>query len=361
MADPGSVDAITIPCPLLPQIKDAIKCAKKRKLRPSFCRIVQWLRVHQHLKNSQTVRSQLETAVQQGLLFVVYSQGLPCYKDPDSLKSIRTYAVKTVKNFRRAVVMSVKEIGDPDGTTAEVIVQYIRATFKVDFATLPEMLQPVLAELVHESLLVEQSSGRYKYPGYSRTNAKVLRRAKMVIDPITKIPRPPKPGRTARLLPDSSSINNRAKRQRCRPKRWSSAISSESDTTETVPPEKKKHSPLGKRTETGTASTITIRSSTGTHGGRVTRSQISKLNQNDYECAACNFNTRTKADFLQHTESPAHGEKVSGKMVQCNVCHFCSRKVDKMTEHLQRHGCHEGKSIPCGLLASTVAGLPASK
>ncbi|XP_055349782.1 uncharacterized protein LOC129596509 [Paramacrobiotus metropolitanus] len=353
MADPGDVPATNTTCPLLPQIKEAIRVAKRLHRRPSLDCL--WLMLRHHVDHIQTVRSQLETAVHHGLLRVVHMKGVPCYSDPDSLKSRRTFTVSNVKNFRRAVSTGVKEMGDPEGATADSIIQYIVTTFEVELATFPEMLQPILAELTREGLLTELTPGRYQYSDLKKSSYGVLRRknVKTVNDPHAI--GSPKCVTAVHPPSDDSSIIKRFKRQRQRPAflRLGETSSSEPETREACPAGQQKRGHPWKHNKSSTvlaAATSNVQSPKNT----VTTRRIFKRIQKNYECSPCGFTTRGKTLLLKHVQNPAHAKKVQGKMVQCDVCCFRSRNAEKMTEHLQRHGCHEDKSIPSCLRSSAV-------
>ncbi|XP_055329796.1 histone acetyltransferase KAT6A-like [Paramacrobiotus metropolitanus] len=119
-------------CPLLSRFKEAIRRIKEQKQRPGFDRMLQTLKTHHEVHDAKEVRRQLELAVSTGLLLTVYTKGLQCYKDPDSLLGLRRFKIDTVNTrsrVQRAVKAAVREIGDPEGSSPEEIENYVRLSF----------------------------------------------------------------------------------------------------------------------------------------------------------------------------------------------------------------------------------------
>lgn len=117
-------------CPLLEVFKDSIRRIKIQKQRPGFDRMAQTLKTHHHVHDLRAIKEQLDEAVRGGQLLTVWTKGLQCYKDPDSLKSLRRFDVVTMADARRAVKQAVREIGDPEGSKVPVIEHYVQHSYK---------------------------------------------------------------------------------------------------------------------------------------------------------------------------------------------------------------------------------------
>lgn len=111
--------------PMLGAFRDSIRRIKVQKQRPGFDRMAQTLKTHHQISDVRAIKEQLDEAVKEGLLLTVWTKGLQCYKDPESLRSLRKFSVASLADARRAVKQAVREIGDPEGSKLAVIENYV--------------------------------------------------------------------------------------------------------------------------------------------------------------------------------------------------------------------------------------------
>ncbi|XP_055352735.1 histone acetyltransferase lsy-12-like [Paramacrobiotus metropolitanus] len=144
--------------------KEAIGKIKGQKQRPSFDRLCQALKHVRKGTRSGFVQQQLQYAIRDGHMFMVYSNGKESYKDTENLRKLRKFTVKSDSEVRRAVKFAIREVGDAPneaGITEELITRYIECTFKVEN---PEGLPAAVTKAINHLLAksdLEKKNNRY--------------------------------------------------------------------------------------------------------------------------------------------------------------------------------------------------------
>ncbi|XP_055329977.1 uncharacterized protein LOC129582491 [Paramacrobiotus metropolitanus] len=363
-------------CPLLPLFKEAIRRLKDQRERPGVDRIVQTLKTHHQVRDAEAVRRQLELAVRSGHLIAVYINGLQCYKDPDCLRDLRRFKVDNLQRVQQAVKFAVRAIGDPQGSSLEEIENYVRVSFIVSTPTLREQMNEALGELLRKGTLDQPAPERYRFcsAGKLPDNAAAKQLATssdttetIPLPPVFAVPSIPAPrprGLPKRVIPlpdpapPSPSTDSPAPVKRKRG--FTPTINPPAPALVEVPPASLLAPPVSPPPPAEVLPALPVLPAAAPP---IPEEKVSPVGIRrspryfkEYQCAPCRFYVTDHSALLLHVAGPQHRRSVASKMVQCSTCHFRTRSVDKMTEHLQRHGCHAGKSVPSCLLRSSASG-----
>ena len=154
----------------------AITRIKSQKQRPSDHRIASILQSHHNVSYENTVKY-LKAAVNDGVILSVVNKGVVTYKDPGKVSRLQSRLLEIApgKDFVKAVVRCVREIGDPNGTSLCSLESYLHRGFKLQLkegTNFTALLKLQVKKAVLQGLL-EQNGGLLKLTLADKSNAKV--------------------------------------------------------------------------------------------------------------------------------------------------------------------------------------------
>ncbi len=116
---------------------EAVRKIKHQKQRPCLDRI-QLAVKHLHGEaNFETIKEQLELAVQAGKILCVCNKGVFSYRDPTRVSTVTGHPTRTLRVNRKSdltkiIIKSIGELGNKEGTSLKNVEKYIRRSYQLE-------------------------------------------------------------------------------------------------------------------------------------------------------------------------------------------------------------------------------------
>ncbi|OQV12881.1 hypothetical protein BV898_12900 [Hypsibius exemplaris] len=322
---------------ILEFFRDSIKRIKNQKQRPSFDRIAQTLKTHHGCTNRAKIQNNLDMAIRDGLLLPVWTKGQECYKDPENLKSLRKFTVKTPADIRRAVKAAVREIGDPLGSYVPTIANYVRYSFSIGT---PHDLEAgvigAVSTLAGKGDLIKQGE-RYRTCHVAALDSPAKRNGQD----------------SASALLDAEEEDDEDEMEPARiattsPKRSSNTEATWSSSNNDVSPPKKDQM-LSSNSKNEHSVVEASSADRGKLNAVLKKARPEESKQHSvrrflrFQCWCCRFFTTSEQDLMKHVSGRSHEERTRKRIIYCNTCCFRTRNRSKLLDHLKKHNCHADK------------------
>ena len=143
-------------------VLEAIGKIKYQKQRPNEERIRNILISRYHV-TAKDVAEYLKTAVDSGAILQVLNKGVVTYKDPKRVTKLvsRRIEITPDADLSKIIVRSLREIGDPQGTSVKQLESYIRNSFSMKLkegANLSNMMKMHIKRGVNNGVLKMEGS-----------------------------------------------------------------------------------------------------------------------------------------------------------------------------------------------------------
>ena len=116
---------------------EAVRKIKRQKQRPCLERINVAIRNAHKDISLDTIKEQLELAVQAGKILCVCNKGVYSYRDPERVSTVtgvptRTLRVNRKSDLTKIIIKSIGELSDKEGSTLKNIEKYIRRSYHLE-------------------------------------------------------------------------------------------------------------------------------------------------------------------------------------------------------------------------------------
>lgn len=112
---------------------DAIKKVKQQKQRPSLERICNAVKQVHKLTAMETIKEQLELAVNEGSILKIHNKGMVSYKDPNRVSQLvsRSLIVNKKTDLSKVIAKSLKELGEK-GASLKEVEKFIQNSYSIE-------------------------------------------------------------------------------------------------------------------------------------------------------------------------------------------------------------------------------------